>query len=492
MIEPLRTINKKYIYPATPTFIKTYFSNDYNKFINMRTEALTPTNKIWDTRLRDYQNEDVDILTRRTSNGIFNQQRLGKTPETLVALKYQNPGGTVIIVSPKSVHYNWYQETIKWYTDSVCCIKGTPSHRKNLYNQNYKVYIMSYETASIDYLLLKPTTLILDEAHRINNFKGTNSKQSPIFTKHIMYLSYNSIYKYALTGTPTSNYAWDIFAILHFLYPNIFRFYWNFINYYFSIEEIYVKQKNDTISKPIEFKSPEKEKELREFLETISIQRKRKDHMKWLPKIDKKTIKIPMEKKQKIWYNELQKTFECKELNYDCPNSLALFTRSRMITTIYGNKIDFILNFIKDYPEQQIIIASTFTQFIKDLHNKIPNSKIMIGATPAEERKQLETNFNNRLFPILIGNIAVLKEGLKLENGNTIIIANPSLNYGDNEQLEDRFIPTTEEIAKQKDINQIIYLITENSIDEYVDNCLAKKMNSVSIINNYKNYKGTN
>ena len=152
---------------------------------------------------------------------------------------------------------------------------------------------MSYETASIDYLLLKPTTLILDEAHRINNFKGTNSKQSPTFTKHIMYLSYNSIYKYALTGTPTSNYAWDIFIYYIFYIQIFFRFYWNFINYYFSTEEIYIKQKDDTISKPIKFKSPEKEK-LRIFRNYFYSKKKR--NMKWLQKIDKK---IPRKKKKK-------------------------------------------------------------------------------------------------------------------------------------------------------------------------------------------------
>ena len=59
-----------------------------------------------------------------------------------------------------------------------------------------------------------------------------------------------------------------------------------------------------------------------------------------------------------------------------------------MITTIYGNKIDFILNFIKDYPEQQIIIASILLNLLKIYIIKIPNSKIMIGTS--RRTKQLK------------------------------------------------------------------------------------------------------
>ena len=61
-----------------------------------------------------------------------------------------------------------------------------------------------------------------------------------------------------------------------------------------------------------------------------------------------------------------------------------------------------------------------------------------------------------------------------------------SLTYIDNQQLEDRLLPTSEEVAIKKDKQQIVKLLLEDTIDSYIYDQLSKKATKVEIINNFK------
>lgn len=486
---PIRETKEGFIYPASPTLIKNNLPHLYDKFIEVRKGLIKPTDKIYDSRLRDYQNEDVDLMIRRESNGLFNQQRLGKTPTVLTSIKYKQIRGKILIVSPKTILSNWVEEVEKWLGYSVKKIKGTKEQRKEIYKSDARVLVGTYTTVALDYdYLPKFDCIVVDEAHRLRNFKGTHSDNSPMFTKKLMEISYEATHKYVITGTPCVNYAWDIYPLLHMMYPKIFSSYHKFLEYYFEQEVIYTK--NDSIKKPVGFKDKTKELELQEFLETTCIQRKRKDHMKWLPPVDFKDVILTLDKKEKLWYNELKETFECRELGINCPSLLSLMMASRKITTFYGPKEKYILDYIEEYPEKQIIIVSFFSEYLKQLHKKIPNSELLIGESSEAKRHQIEKDFNNRKFPILLGNIHVMSEGMKLEQGNTIIVIDPALEYEINNQLYDRIIPTTPEVALEKDSQEVIRLMIDDTIDMYLKEMLETKASSSDIINNFKKYIG--
>lgn len=442
---------------------------------------------VTDNRLRDYQKKDASNLVFFKRMGLFNEQRLGKTCTVLAAINElaKKHNFTTLIIAPKSTHYSWEQETKKWYTNSVIRLT-TKTKRIKAYNEHYKVYIATYETTNLDFknLLNLVDCVIIDEAHRMHNFKGIYSKNSPDFTKSIAKLCYKVEYLYLLTGTPTPNYAYQIIPLLNLLYPNLFYSYWGSLEYYFKTFELtYVKNSPKKVG---DFINNIKKLELQEFLDIHCIQRKRKDHMKWIKDSSINIIPLKMDKKEEIWYNELDKTWECKELNIDCPNKLVLMSKLTQITSTMHTKEQFILDYIKDYPNEQIIIVGTFSSYLKKLHKKIPNSKLLIGETSALERGKLEKEFNEKKYNILIGNIYVLKEGMKLEQGQTIIVLNPSLTYSDNLQLYDRIVPTTEEVAVKKTKQQILLLIIPDTIDEYIQNQLNCKASSTSIINNFK------
>lgn len=480
------------IYPLTKLFINKYITSNIIKqqlldYINKIIKAKT-TKPIIDNRLREYQKQDVAAMLRFKRVGLFNEQRLGKTPTVLSVLARIKEPIKTLIIAPKSTHIQWENETMNWYTKDVKRIRGQKKQRISYYNDpSIKVFIITYETAHIDFNYLLPiiNCVVLDEAHRIRNFKGERSTQSPAFTKSVVKLGKKAKYVYALTGTPAPSYSYQIYPILHILYPNTFSSYWKFIDYYYETEIQYLK--NIDLKKVIGFKNKEKEQELQEFLNINYIQRKRKDYMQWIPNTDKKIINLELDKKTRKWYNELYDTWECKELNFDCPNKLTLIQKLLYLTsdTINGPKTKFILDYIKDYPEEQIIIATQHTSYLKELQKLIPNSKLMIGETTSKERGKLAISFNKKEYNILLGNIDVIKEGIKLEQGNTIIIVTPSFVYSDNLQMQDRIIPTNKELAIIKNKQQIIKLVCKDTIDDYVEKQLRQKKSSSDIVNNF-------
>lgn len=494
---PLVVKKDRKIYPATRSLLFKLTGNAVmiNKWdMERRRYVPIPQHILDDSNLRDYQKEVLPKILTLDSIGIFDQQRMGKTPLTLFSLKLKDrlfKLEKVLIISPKSALINWKQECEKWFTDKVVVAKGTKRDREKKYDSNSKVIISTYKTVMLDADLLPEfDCVVVDEAHRLRNFKGQRSKYSPKSVKEIMKISYKAKYKYALTGTPSSNRTEDVFAILHFLYPNLFSSYYNFLEYYYELEEKYISR-DKTITEVVRFKKG-KQQELQEFLDYTSIQRKRIDYMKWIPIVDKTTINLSLDQKEVLWYNEIAETYECKELDVSCPNLLAQMIALRKRTVYANEKVEWILSYLEDYPEDQVIITSMFTKFLQGLRDTLlqqDSSKkveLLVGSTSALQRKKIEDDFNRKKIKILLANTVAIKESMKFEQCNTMIIVDPSLTYVDNEQLEDRLIPTNKEIALNKDKQQIIRLVIKDTVDEYIDKQLKRKASQVEIINNFK------
>lgn len=489
---PLNSNGTTDVYPASKVLFSKVIDKETYKLWEERINLLVdvPNELIKD--LRDYQQEGVKKILSQNTIGIFDEQRLGKTPMVLTSIKCRPDIYKTIIIVPKSLILSWYQECCKWYTEDCVAVRGPKAQRVRAYNKNAKVEIISYGTLVQDwehFSSMSYNCLVIDEAHRLRNFKGTRSKRSPLFTKLIMEFSRQAKYKYALTGTPAPNKPDNIYPILNLLHPKLFTSYYKFVDYYFQTNEKYISR-DDTVMEIGDFK-PGKQQELQEFLDIISLQRKRKHYMKWLPPVDIKEIHLSFDQKEKKWYNDIATNFECEELEISCPNLLSQMTALRKLAVTSKAKLEFIKEYIADYPEENIIIVSEFSSYLKEIQKEIPESKIITGETSAVKRKELEQQFNNKEFNILIANIQAIKEGMKFEQCNTMIILDPSLTYTDNEQLEDRLLPTSKEVAELKDKQQIIRLIIDESIDTYIQHKLSIKADYTDIINDFKKYLGS-
>jgi SNF2 family DNA or RNA helicase len=501
LINGLTTKGEYVSLPATPTLLNKLGINS-PKYLEAREAQLKEKHalNILDTRLRPYQNDGVNFIinSKLTGIAVFDEQRLGKTPTTLTALKLLN--AKPIIVVPKSLLYQWYEEYKKWYDDDVILIDGTPDQRANLYKKQ-KPFIISYSTLTRDIdLILKQskhyTHLIIDEAHRIRNAKKSR-KAKPATATATIKLANHITYKIALTGTPSANMADDIFGILQFLYPDLFRSYYAFIEYYFELEDIYTKtsQGVKTITKATSQFKKGKQEEMLEFLDLISIQRKRKEVMTWLPQYNIDKITLPMDKQQIIANESLSNYFEYK--NTVCLDSLSLMLAQRQLAMAPellecktpGCKFKYIKDYIDDYPDKSIIIVSTLVEPLLLLQNFLNlHTTIIIGQTSPKARNEIKHDFQLKKIRILLANLTVIKEGFTLDTADTIIFLESSYIYTDNLQCMDRLVPTAENRV-HSNTQEIKLLIAQDSIDEYIyDMVYVKKASSSNIINNYKDY----
>lgn len=444
--------------------------------------------------LRPYQREDIEFLKKHDCAGCFNQQRTGKTPVALRTF-YEQGITRFVIVCPKTALYPWKTECKKWTNLPATIVTGTPGKKQTLIESwENGALIISYgsiketqtSTGLINTLLLKmPEGLILDEAHRIKQRTTANAKAAFKLAQFIPK-------RIALTGTPAPNKPDEIWSILHFLFPKIFKSYWAFVNEYCIVTNQYNSQ--GRTFKNVGALKPNMIPVLQAFLNEHCTQRKRKDVMAWLPDKEYARIKLPPTKEQTKYLNELKDYFETE--NIVTEGVLDRLIRYRQICLHPGliglkgksPKMEWVKDYLADYPEKPTILFSKFTNFIhlldKDLKN-IPHACI-IGATSAKERANAITNFQEGKINLLLLNIDAGKEAITLDRAEVAIFTDKFPPVGDIEQAEDRFVATTENKAHKAHI--IYELVIEGTYDEQVYELIEKRAASVDAINNFKSY----
>lgn len=443
--------------------------------------------------LRDYQQEDVNFLTPMTSGACFNEQRTGKTPTALKII--ESKGLTkVVIITPGSAIFQWKEEYETWLGKPCVAIHGTPKQRQEQLQTWTHGLVISYDTIkasqrskgmSADILKLNPEMIILDEAHRIKsrNISRTNSVMHFIRVPH----------RLILTATPAPGKPEEIFNLLQFLFPDRFSSYWSFIGNYFK-QVVKYGPRGRTYREITGFQYQAAER-LQQFMETFSTQRKRKDVMPWLPQKDYTKVKLPMDKHQKKYIEELEKYWETEHII--TKGTLDRLIRYRQICLDPGllelkgksPKTDWILQYLSDYSDESIIIFSKFTSYLNKilpLIQKLTTVEIMQGSTTISDRNKLKQDFQNKNFRVLLLNIDVGKEALTLDTAETIIFVDKYPPIGDIEQAEDRFIASTPEKANK--FHKIYELMMKDTYDEHIYKLLEKRKSETDLLNDYKHY----
>lgn len=186
--------------------------------------------------LRNYQLEGfkwIKTLKEYNLSGILaDEMGLGKTLQTIAFLQkeYENNSlGNAIIICPKSLIYNWFDEIKKFAPElKVLIFNGNKNIRSKLLDefQNYDIILTSYGIIQkdIDVLKLKNFNIcIIDEAQNIKN----KSSKNTISLKEL-----NVNYKFALTGTPIENSIEELWSIFNFLMPGYLYSYSKFRSIY--------------------------------------------------------------------------------------------------------------------------------------------------------------------------------------------------------------------------------------------------------------------
>ena len=152
---------------------------------------------------------------------------LGKTIQTIALLAYlaacRGIWGPHLVVVPTSCIVNWETEFKKWCPIfKVLTYYGSSKARKQLRVgwsrlNSFHVCITSYQLVVQDTNAFKRKRwyyMILDEAHNIKNFKSQRWQTL---------LNFNTQRRLLLTGTPLQNNLMELWSLMHFLMPHIFR-----------------------------------------------------------------------------------------------------------------------------------------------------------------------------------------------------------------------------------------------------------------------------
>lgn len=454
-------------------------------------------------KLRPYQIEDLVKLVKLKAAGIFNEQRTGKTATAISYAKYKKLT-KALIVCPKSAIPVWRKELKIWYPEiKITTLDKDSTKNRNLIRTDWTEFlIISYDTLKstekrdgMASLILQTKSLelcIIDEAHRIQTRSSATNKAVQLFNK--------TPHKLAITGTPANNKPEQIFPILKFLYPKIFTSFWNYIETYYNTILEYNRASKKEYTVITGFKSEKAKIEHARMLNMISVQRKRSSLMEWLP--EKNYFYVPLECNtlQKNALDMLETYFEYEHIVVE--GTLDRLVRYRQIcTSPYilnigrkkdSPKTDWIINFIKDYPENKILIFSKFTPFIHlikeliELNIKGITVEVYEGATKISERERIVQDFQNSKINVLILQIDAAKESICLDNASTIIFADRYPPIGDIQQAEDRFVATSKE---KKDLGHDIYILyMQETYEEQLNSLIGERATQTSIVNNFAQY----
>ncbi len=441
-------------------------------------------------KLREYQEEDVQRLMTRSAMGVFNEPRTGKTPTSIVAMQRKGVQ-RLLVVCPASILYKWKEEYEMWTNNKAYVIdSATLFNKKDTPVPNVCCIIINYENLrdTVRYVgawekLLKkykPDGIIVDEVHRCKDRKSANFKAIKKFNKVETRLY--------LTGTPAPNKPWDVWAILNFICPTVFTSYWNFIHEYFEEETLWIG--GTAINQPAKFK-PGRAELLQTNLNYISIMRKRKDVMPWLPKEETPTIiKLPCTPSQLKYIRELEETFETEHVNTQ--SVLEQLVRIRQICAhpkilnLRGNspKLDWLKQYIRDYPEKSIIVFSNSKKFIDLVRNEV-RCVYITGETNARMRQAFIGSFQKGEHKLIVIQTQAGKEGLTLDRADVTIFLDTYPPAADYMQAKDRMVPTTQENVKPQ---EIIHLMMKDTYDEHLYKLVKQGISDTEVINDYIKY----
>lgn len=263
--------------------------------------------------LRAYQHEGLTwLLTlhdNKASGILADEMGLGKTIQTIALLAYlacyRGIWGPHLIVVPSSVLLNWEMEFHRFLPGfNVLTYYGGRRERERKRHGwtepfAFNVCVVSYALVVADAHLFKRKPwyyMVLDEAQNIKNYQSQ---------KWQTLLNFNSQRRLLLTGTPIQNDLTELWALMHFLMPNVFESHADW-------KEMF----SDPLTRAIEAASIEKEQalvaNLHDILRPFLLRRLKREVEAQMPSKYEHVLKCNLTRRQRLLYDELMESKSVK------------------------------------------------------------------------------------------------------------------------------------------------------------------------------------
>lgn len=181
------------------------------------------------TSLYPYQIEGIRKAFAAGRCLIADEMGLGKTVQALATaelMKRQNMVGSVIIVCPTSLKYQWKKEIERFTDSTVTVVEGPGKKRADMYLDDSFYKIVSYHTLAKDIRTvggLKYDFMIMDEVQRLKNWNTQISQAAR---------RVDADYAVVLSGTPLENKIEELYSVVQFVDQYALGPYFDFMDRY--------------------------------------------------------------------------------------------------------------------------------------------------------------------------------------------------------------------------------------------------------------------
>ena len=435
-------------------------------------------------KLRNYQRVGANFLHKAKRAILADDMGTGKTLQSITACE-ETGVDRVLVVCPSSLKWNWFDEIGKWTDSKAVIVGGTKPKRVKIIKEfTGKYLIINYEALRLHPELadMQWGAIVFDEAHKLKNRKAQQTKAAK---------KLKSEYVFLLTGTPMLNKADELWSLLNSLYPKEYSSYWRFV-------ERYCQTYNDGFGKKIISGTKKQQELLRQELAPIMIRRTKKDVLAELP--DKTYVRhvVELTGEQKKLYKAMEKDAFAKLSDNEvvaAPVVIAQITRLRQIAVspellshdvTHSAKFDELMDIIQENKgEHKIAVFSQFRQAIELFGKRLDDAGIkwvsVTGAVSQDDRRTATKYFQeDPETRIMLATIEAAGLGLTWTSADIAVFLDRHWTPAINQQAEDRL-----HRMGQKNPVTIINMVAKDSIEERIENMLAKKSRDFdSIINN--------
>ncbi|QPH01581.1 hypothetical protein C2857_005784 [Epichloe festucae Fl1] len=470
----------------------------------VREEVTEQANMLVGGSLKEYQIKGLQwmiSLYNNNLNGILaDEMGLGKTIQTISLITYlierKQQSGPYLVIVPLSTLTNWNLEFEKWAPSiNRIVYKGPPNTRKlqqeKIRQGRFQVLLTTYEYIIKDRPILSKIKwfhMIIDEGHRMKN---SNSKLSATISQHYM-----TRFRLILTGTPLQNNLAELWAMLNFVLPNIFKSVKTFDEWFNTpFANTGGQDKMELTEEEQILVIRRLHKVLRPFL----LRRLKKDVEKDLPDKTEKVIKCKFSAlqaklyKQMVTHNklvvsdgkggktnarglsnmimQLRKLCNHPFVFSEVENVMNPMSISNDLLWRTAGKFELLDRVLPKYKAtgHRVLMFFQMTAIMDIMEDYLRYRKFeylrLDGTTKSDERSDLLRDFNapdSKYFMFLLSTRAG-GLGLNLQTADTVIIYDSDWNPHQDLQAQDR----AHRIGQKNEV-RILRLISSNSVEEKI------------------------
>ena len=470
----------------------------------------------FDERLRPYQTQASSFLSTAGQAILADSMRVGKTPESISALRFLDARPALIVV-PTSTRYQWLDEVSTWWPEATPInIRGSATERRKAIAEiaegRADVGIIGWEALRLHTRLegfgsvvaiarceahggdgsvteakceahpkelneIAFRAVVADEAHRAAH---PRTKQA----RALWAVGWKAEYRFALTGTPVLDSPEDLWALMHWISPDeapqktlwIDRYCLTGMNLW-GLEILGLRE--DTKA------------ELFSYVDPRFLRRTREMVMPWLPEKIYVERTVELGAKQRKAYNEMRDEMLAELDNGEqtyVTNSLSKLTRLRQFASAYAHinedgdlkltapscKVEAMIEIAEELGGKPAVVFAESKQLIVLAGAALTKHGYEVGYVTGDvtddERAGFVTAFQRGELQFLLVTLGAGGEGLTLDRADVVIFLQRSFSMAKNRQAEDRIVGQTSGPGLE-----VIDIVARDTIEARVQEVLGDK-----------------